>query len=252
MENRNEIEIDLLGLLLHLKTKIWIILLATVVFAVGGFVWAKVSNTPVYTAEARLYVYQKSANQSTTDDNSFTPDNSSLSVATQLLRDCAVIITGENVTDPVVQSLGLDISPKELGSSVKVKYEDNTRILKLSYTDTDPNRAAEVLNAVCDEAEKQIVDIMKVDALETIYKASVPTVENPINIQKDVITAAIIGAVLAAVVVIVIFLLDDTIRTEDDVENHLGLSTLASIPVSVELKVARPTRKSGKKIPTRR
>jgi hypothetical protein len=36
--------------------------------------------------------------------------------------------------------------------------------------------------------------------------------------------------------------LDDTIRTEDDVQVHLGLSTLAVIPLSNELHVNRGNR----------
>ena len=40
---------------------------------------------------------------------------------------------------------------------------------------------------------------------------------------------------LSAGVLIVLFLLDDTIRSEDDVDRYLGVSTLAAIPVSAEL-----------------
>ena len=244
MENRNEMEIDLLGLLLHLKSKIWIILLAAVVFALGGFVIAKATNSPVYTATARLYVYQKNV---APDGTAEVLDNSSLSIATQLLRDCAVIITGETVTGEVVGDLNLNMDAKALSKAVTVSYRENTRILDLSYTDTVPQRAADVLNAVCDEAAQQITKIMNVDAINPVFKASVPAANNSVDANKSAITAAIIGAVLAAVVIVVIFLMDDTIRNEDDVDNYLGVSTLAAIPVSAELKVVRPSRKSGKK-----
>ena len=42
-------------------------------------------------------------------------------------------------------------------------------------------------------------------------------------------------------------LMDDTIRTEDDVQNFLGLSTLAVIPVSDDLMVSRGSQKGGMK-----
>ena len=243
MENRNEMEIDLLGLILHLKTKIWIILLVTLVFGIGGFVSTKVTDVPVYTASTQVYVRQLS-------EEGMNPNN--LTVSTQIRRDCAVIIRGESVTREVVQKMQLPMSPKALGSAISVTSDDNTRILKLSYSDTDPKRAAAVLNCVCEVAADQVEKLMDTDTLVTLYEATVPTVAAATSIRRNTVASAAIGCVLTMIIIVVIFLLDDTIRSEDDVESYLGLSTLASVPTSSELRVARVSRggkrkKSGEK-----
>ena len=122
METQQEAELDLLGLLLYLKKKIWLILTVTVFAALIGYVGAKMLTQPLYTATTQVYVYQQ--------DQDYM-DYNNLTVASQLRRDCMVIIKGESVTKKVVEELGLPMSPKALGKAIKVETEDNTRILSI-------------------------------------------------------------------------------------------------------------------------
>lgn len=241
MEIRKEIELDMMGLLRHLRDRLWIILAVTVLFGFGGYLAAKMLSVPVYTATTQVYVYQQ---------NDKGIDTNTLSVATQVRRDCAVIIKGESVTREVIKRLGLRASPKALGNSIRVESEDNTRILKLSYTSTNPQMAAAVINTVREVAAEQIKVLMKEDVLKTIYEASVPTAESTSNIRRSVLTASAIGLVLTVGILVIIFLLDDTIRNEDDVESYLALSTLAVIPLSNELHVKRGGQKGRRGKPT--
>lgn len=237
MENRNEMEIDLLGLLLHLKTKIWIILLVTLVFGIGGFLGTKLTAVPVYTATTYAYVSQSGPNGI---------NNNDLTASTQIRKDCAVIIKGESVGREVVKQLQLPMSAQALVAGVSVTSDDNTRILKMSYTDTNPQRAAAIINCVRDVAAAQTKTLMGSEVLKTVFEAEVPTAASTGNIKRNTIAAAAIGCVITLILIVVIFLLDDTIRSEDDVESYLGLSTLAAVPVTSELRVARSSR-SGKK-----
>ena len=50
------------------------------------------------------------------------------------------------------------------------------------------------------------------------------------NVKKNMIMGGLIGAVLAVGVFTLLFLLDDTIKSEEDVRRYLQLNTLASIP----------------------
>lgn len=233
MENQREVELDLLGLLRHLKRKIWLILLVTALSGLIGYVGAKMMTTPQYTATTQVYVYQQDK-----DDI----DYNNLSVASQLRRDCAVIIKGESVTKEVVEILGLGMDPKYLGKAIRVDTEDNTRILKISFTHSDPQVATQVVNTVREVAAERTKDLMGTDVLRTLFEASLPNAETTTNVKESTMTAAAVGAVAIIVLLVIFFLLDDTIRNEDDVENYLGLSTLAVIPISSELHVNRGSR----------
>ena len=59
METQQEAELDLIGLLLHLRKRIWLIVLVTLVAALIGYVGSKMFTTPLYTATTQVYVYQQ-------------------------------------------------------------------------------------------------------------------------------------------------------------------------------------------------
>ena len=58
-----------------------------------------------------------------------------------------------------------------------------------------------------------------------------------INHIKDILIFAFVGIVLAVIKVLIANMLDNTIKTEQDVENATGLLILSSIPnYDIELK----------------
>ena len=234
METQQGPELDLIGLLLHLKKKLWLIVLVTLLAALIGYAGAKIFTKPMYTASTQVYVYQEDS----------VIDYNNLTVASQLRRDCAVIIKGESVTREVVEKLNLPMNPKALGKAIKVETEDNTRILRISYTAADPERATLIVNTVREVAAERTKEVMKGNVLKTLFEASLPQAETTTNVGKSTLTAAAVGAVAIIALLVLVFLLDDTIRNEDDVANHLGLSTLAVIPLSNELHASRGN-KSG-------
>jgi capsular polysaccharide biosynthesis protein len=235
METQHEAELDLMGLLLHLKRKIWLILVVTVVAALIGYVGAKMLTTPLYTATTQVYVYQKEADYEYMDYNG-------IALASQLRRDCAVVIKGESVAQEVIEELGLKMDPKALGKAIRVTTEDNTRFLNISYTASDPVLATTVVNKVREVAAVRTKELMGRDVLINTFEASLPQAETTTNIRKSTLIAAAVGAAAMTALLVIFFLLDDTIRTEDDVQTYLGLSTLAVIPLSNELHVNRGSR----------
>ena len=76
---------------------------------------------------------------------------------------------------------------------------------------------------------------MDADAVNLVYEAQVPKAPSAPNVMRNTVLAAAVGLILAIAVLTVIFVLDDTIRTEEDVEKYLGLGTMGVIPVSSEL-----------------
>jgi capsular polysaccharide biosynthesis protein len=50
------------------------------------------------------------------------------------------------------------------------------------------------------------------------------------SIRRNTVSGALVGAVLAMAVVVVIYLMNDTIMTQEDVEKKLGLTMLGTLP----------------------
>lgn len=224
MENQNELEIDLLELFYYLKKKILIIAIAFVACAVLGFVGTKLFITPTYTATTRIYVMKQ-------DDGNGVA-YSDFQVAAQFVNDYMVLITGRNVTEEVIEILDLNMTSGALQNKITVSAETNTRVLDISVRDTDPQRAADIANCVREIASVQLQEIMYVDAVNLVYAADVPKEPSSPSVMRNTVLAAALGLIAAVGVLAVIFILDDSIRTEEDVERYLGLGTLGVIPVS--------------------
>ncbi len=245
MQRHNEeMEIDLLELLRYLKKRIIVIVAACLVCAVAGFLGTKLFITPEYTTNTRIYVRNRS-----NGNNMVTSD---FQIATYVMNDYKALITGQNVAKEAISRLGLNMKPETLSRKIQVTSPENTRVLQITITDQDPRRAADIANTVRDVASAEIKRIMDVDAVQMVYEAEVPKEPSGPNTIKNTALAGIVGLIIAAGVYTVIFLLDDTIRTEEDVTRYLGLGTLGVIPVSMEMSalgvnVNRVDKKTGSK-----
>lgn len=224
MEKNESIELDLVDLFYYLKKKIALIVAVTLVATLLGCLVTVFAIPNQYTASTRIYVLNRS------DDLAY----SDIQLTDKLLNDYKVLITGRNVTKQVVQELGLNMSYGELANSISVTAPQNTRVVQISVEHTDPELAARLADAVCETASSQIQNIMAVD-VKIIYEAEVPTAPTSPNVKLNTVLAGLIGFVGVVAVLCIIYAMDDSIRSEEDVERYLGLSTLGTIPVSAEL-----------------
>ncbi len=238
MEFQNkEFEIDLLELLNYLKKKLAFIVLAAVLGGLLGMVYTNFFTTPYYTATTRMYVLNRASEKAIS--------SSDISVSSYMVKDYKVLITGKNVTQEVVDHLGLTMSAAQVAGKVSVTAIENTRVLQINVVDTDPQRAADIANAVREISSRQIKAIMDVDAVNLVFEAEAPTYPTGPNGSRNTTLAMILAVALAVGFFVVIFLLDDTIRTEEDVERYLGLGTLGVIPISNELGAESAGKKLG-------
>lgn len=237
MEKTENVEIDLIDLFFYLKKRIALIAAAVAIAAVVGFVVTQLFIPNEYTASTRMYVLNRS------NDNNVV--YSDFQASTQMLKDYKVLITGVNVTDKVIAELGLKMSSAQLAKAISVTAPDDTRVVQISVVDRNPRQAADIANAVYRIASQQIREIMDVDAVSLVYAAKVPTSPSAPSVTGNTFISALLGAAISIGALVVVYVLDDTIRTEEDVERYLGLGTLGVIPVSAELGTANKKKKNS-------
>ena len=68
------------------------------------------------------------------------------------------------------------------------------------------------------------------DSPKIIEEAEVPSSPVSPSMNKNVMMGALAGFALAAAIVILFAIMNDSIKTEDDIERALGIPTLAVIP----------------------
>ena len=222
--DEEEIEIDLGNLFFYLLKKKWAILLCTLIATLIGLIVNGFMITPQYTASSRIYVLNKSS------ENTIAVQD--IQMSKELLGDYEVLITGNNVTKEVIKEFDLDMKPEELSKKIKVTAPDNTRILQISVTDEDPKLAADIANLVWKIAGTQLKEIMGVDAVNLVYAAEMPKEPSSPDVIKNTILSGMAGLIFAVGIATILFINNDKIKTEEDVDKYLGINTFGAIPNS--------------------
>ena len=207
------------------------VILAVTVLATGAFVaFDKFTFVPEYESTATLYILR--------DDNTIGENRSSddFSLALKVVKDCDHLLKSHSVLDEVIKQRGLKISYEDLRKKVTTSNPSETRILEVTVRHESPYTAKQIVDTICDVGTLKIEDAMgfqQVNLYEYGILEKEPCNETGITTY---LVVAMITAVLAYSVFLLIFLLDDRIRTEEDIERYLGLSILGEIPNTSDAK----------------
>ena len=240
MENQkrnDEIEIDLLEVFHVLISRIWLILSAGVFLALVCFAISKFILTPTYKSTTKIYILNKSESQSVT--------YSDVQMGTQLTKDYAELISSRYVLEEVIQILSLEEDYDELRDMVSVDTPADTRIVSITVENTDPVQAMNIANCIREAASNHIQNVMDIEAVNVVETANMPMEKASPSVTMWTLAGGAIGVFLLCVIILIQYLLDDTIKSSEDVEKYLGLSTLALIPVMEEGNGKK--KKKGKK-----
>ena len=224
--NEDVLEIDLVeivGLLLH---KVWIILASGLGAGILALVISAFVLTPQYESTTKVY--------------------SDAQLATQLTKDYKELITCRYVLETVIEMCELEDDYEELYERVEVQNTTDTRIISITIKDPSPTQAKYIADSIRDVASKHIKAVMDIEAVNVVDEANLPIEPSEPSILKWTVIGTFLGCFVCACVIIVVFLLDDTIKTADDVEKYLGLSTLALIPLKQQEKPSKRKRGSYK------
>ena len=235
----DEITIDLGELIGVLWGKIHIIILAGLVAALLAFAGTKILITPQYTSSTSMYMLTRT-------EGSTGVTNSDLQTGTQLTQDYMELVKSRAVLEQVISVLNLDMTTTELSDMVATENKTDTRILTISVENEDPELAREIADALRETASVKIQEIMEIDAVNTIEEANLPTAPSSPSVAKNTLIGGALGVLIAMAVIVLIFILDDTVKTPDDVEEYLGLNVLTSIPIQEgESRKVKKVRSNG-------
>lgn len=239
----DELTIDLAELFGVLWHWIWLILLVALLFGGAAFAFSKFVIPEEFQSTTKIYVLDKesgSGGQTTYTD---------LQAGAQLTKDYAELITSRTVIEKVMTDNHLEsvYDYKEFLKKVEVNTPTDTRIVSITVTDTNPALAQALADDIRVEASDLIINTMQIDAVNTYEAANLPTEKSAPSCSKWALIGALLGALLVGGIVTLQYILDDTIKTSEDIEQYLGLSTLALIPLDENIGGAEKGKGKKKK-----
>ena len=221
----DEVTIDLMELFSALWAKKTIIILSAVFMALVAFVGTKMFVTPKYTSVTKLFVMTKN------DDTSANATYTDLQTGSMLTKDYMELVKSRPVLEKTISKLKLDVTPEELAGMITTETPTDTRIMSISVTDDDPKEAKQIADTLRKAVSVQITEIMSADSVNTVEEGNLPTSPSSPNVKKNMMLGALLGLVISMGLIVLISILDDTVKTPDDVEKYLGLNVLTSIPI---------------------
>ncbi len=213
-------EIDLIELLYWLIDHWKQIAIVSIACAAIAALYTFFLVTPEYQATAKLYVVNSKDSAINLSD---------LQIGSFLTSDYQEVFKTWEVHENVLTNLKLDYTYKELEAMLSIKNPTNTRILNISVTDSNPYEATLIANEYAMVTRQYISDKMATESPSILSRALEPTEPISPNKTMNILLGLLVGLLLSAGFFVVRFVLDDKVKTAEDLRKYAGMETLAVI-----------------------
>lgn len=211
--NIETVQIDLSTLINAFISRIRLICIITVIFALIAGCVSMFLIQKRYTASVRFYV---SNNKDVISQNI---DSSDIDASTKLVPTYAELLKSKAVVAEVIEETKLDCSVDELISIINVNMITDTQMLVLNVTASNADDAFIIANAIADIAPEKITEIMNGSVIKIVDYADKPKGPSSPNVAKNIILGIVLGLIFSAAVVILLELNDSTIKSEDNIRD---------------------------------
>lgn len=222
LQQEEEEEIDLSELFSLLLDKAHYLILFTVLGALLLNMYSFFLIHPTYEATASIYVVTASGGN--------VVDLTDLNLGTNLKSDYQELISRYPVLHRVSEELNLGWSMEKMKKAVSISNPTDTRILDLTATARDPQLAMDIANKLAEVSIEYLPVTMSTDAPNIADKARLPLKKANPSYTKFTLLGAALGLFCSAAWISIQHVTDDTIRTAEDMEQYLGLVSLATVP----------------------
>lgn len=234
-----EMEIDLLDLAYMLLDHWHYLLVCILAGAILLNAYSFFFIRPTYQSTSKLYVVSAS------DDA--VVNLSDLNLGTSLTADYEELMLSYPVLNRVIDKLDLDMTSEQLKRLYTLNNPNDTRILKITATTTDPQLSMDLAETMAEVAISYLPDTMSTLAPNIAQHAKLADRKAGPSYRKYTMMGAMLGFVLMAGILVVIYLMDDTVHTAEDMEKYFGLVPLTTIPESDQVIDMEEELHSGKR-----
>lgn len=223
-----EFEIDLLELLQVLLSKIWMILVVSVLGGAIAFAYTFAFIKPQYTASTLLYVNNSNISVGSA---SFSISNADLSAAQKLVDTYVVILKSRRVLNEVIEESGTNYTYEQLNDRISASSVNNTEVFRVTVTAESPQESEKIANVIARVLPEKISEIVLGSDVKIVDYAIIPASKSAPSNTKNTAIGALAGFVLVCAVIIIRYLLDDSIQNEDYLtDTYPDIPLLAVIP----------------------
>ncbi|ASK63732.1 capsular biosynthesis protein [Virgibacillus phasianinus] len=208
IENLKEKEINLKEYYLLIKKRFWIVIVITILTTSAGYFYSSLNNTLLYQSSTRVIIGSEEGGD---------------------MKTLLVMIKDPIIMEKVIDELELTRSADAIAAGITAEIIDDSRVVKISVTDQNPQTAAAIANTTAEVFKREIVNLLDFRDVQLLSEAK----ENPSAINQTQNKTTIIGFVFGIIVGVgLIFLLDaldTTVKHESEIELILGVPVIGIV-----------------------
>jgi capsular exopolysaccharide synthesis family protein len=213
----------------------WPTVAITTLITILGAVAYTLLQTPLYEASTRLFV-------STVSGTTVAESYSANRLSQERVLSYAQLITGETLAQRTIDRLDLDTDAPDLKEHIKARAKADTVLIEVSVVDTSPVRARDIANALSDEFVLMVRELetpapgAKPDARVIVeQRATVPMKPVVPKKARNLAIGILLGGMLGLGLALLRDQLDNTVKTQDSLEEITGTGAVGYIPFDKNL-----------------
>ncbi len=223
-------DIDLKELFTMFWSKKIQIILFIILFAILGAVYTIGFITPEYTSSTTL-VLATSQNGASKQDETNSITTTDVTLNSKLVSTYSELVKSKKVLRKVISNLGIDVNEEKLRNSISVSSVKDTELIEITVSNENPNYAQKIANEIAKVFSEEVNDIYNINNIHVVDEAEVSETPSNINVSKNMVLFAFVGAIISVIYVLVGNMLDTTVKSSEEIEENYGIPVLASIPL---------------------
>lgn len=212
----------------------WVIVAVTAMIALLSAVAISLLTTPLYEASTRLFV-------STSSGSSLSDTYQGNRLSQERVVSYAELLMGKTLAQRTIDKLDLDVSAQELQENVKATAKADTVLIDVAVLDTSAVRARDIANTLSDEFVNLVRELetpttgATPDARVVVeQRASIPSDPVEPKTARNIALGLVLGLALGVALAVIRDLLDNTVKSREDLETITGSGVVGTIPLDKE------------------
>lgn len=159
-------------------------------------------------------------------------NNNDVTLYQNLMKTYIEIVKSKPVLDATISKANVNLTEDQLSKMISATTQQGTQIMQISITDKNAEGTYKIANALTDSFISKSKDIFPTSGvqLSVMNKADVP--KSPIKPKKalNIAIAFVLGLFVSIGLAFVLEYMDNTIKSENDINKYLELPVIGIIP----------------------
>lgn len=213
------------------KKRILLVILITIGTTVFSGVLSYFVITPTYKADISVIIGKIDTTSETSQAN-----YNDVIMYQKLVKTYSEFAKSRRVSENVIEALNLKIEPNQLQAMVSVAPKGDTEFLTITVKSKDPKEAMDIANQLAVSLKDISKEVKKVDNVQLLDVALQPTAPDNPNPKLNMAIAFFIGLMVSLGIAFLLEYLDNTVKSQEDIEKLTGIPVIGIIPLTQDKK----------------